>query len=428
MSEFWLIGALIFGCISAADLCQYPYQCVYKGYCRTYINLNNLNLNLGTCPSNQVCCYLYNPNSLTNYDQGNWRQATNNYQAAPTIYWQQNGVSTTPLSRYVNYEQASTPRSPVGNYFQSSSTNQWASQLPYSPPTTPSPPTTTTQRPQTEYHYQTSPNPAPVRVEGPSYPPIEASLLTGLCGVANPSGPGQYPWMVALFSRGEYFGGGSLIAPGVVLTAAHLLANKNANGIVVRAGEWDMASNQEANPHEERFVQKIEQHEDFVFGNASNDMALLYLHSPFELKAHIRTVCLPSEASSFDHKRCVMAGWGKPSYQDPQNSKRQKVVELPIVKREDCQNQLRRTVMGRNFKLPESLICAGGERGQDACTGDGGSPLFCPLENDPNRYEQAGIVSFGIRCGQANVPGTFTNVALFRDYLDLKLAGGKLDL
>jgi len=84
--------------------------------------------------------------------------------------------------------------------------------------------------------------------------------------------------------------------------------------------------------------------------------------------------------------------------------------------------------MGRDFKLHESLICAGGERDQDACTGDGGSPLFCPLENDPNRYEQAGIVSFGIRCGQENVPGIFTNVALFRDYIDLKLAGGKFDL
>ncbi|KAH8353031.1 hypothetical protein KR084_008408, partial [Drosophila pseudotakahashii] len=234
----------------------------------------------------------------------------------------------------------------------------------------------------------------------------------------------QYPWVVALYRSGNYFGGGSLIAPGVVLTAAHLVMNISANDIVVRAGEWDMASTVESFRHEERGVDKVEPHEDFSFKSSTYNIALLYLKSPFELKAHIRTMCLPGEGKSFDQKRCLMAGWGKLTFQDPYNSNRQKSVELPVVKREECQNQLRKTRLGRNFELPESLICAGGQRDRDACTGDGGSPLFCPLDNDPNRYKQVGIVSFGIGCNQANVPGTFTNVAMFRDYIDQKLAGG----
>jgi len=375
---------------------------------------------------------LYNQNPSEFFKTTNLWQAGNNYQATPATNWQQNALfnqDTTPLAPNVNYNPPTTPWPQVGNYYQNTATTQRSGQPPYFPQPSHLPlQTNTSQRRQTQLNQPTTPKPAPFRFGSRSNTPIEASLLNDLCGLGNSSGPGQYPWVVALFNRGEYFGGGSLIAPGVVLTAAHLLPNKNANEIVVRAGVWDMASDWERIRHEERVVKKIERHEEFVFGKAWNDMALLYLRSPFELKAHIRTICLPREERSFDHKRCVIAGWGKPSYQDPKNSKKQKQIVLPMVMREDCQNKLRRTSMGRDFKLHESLICAGGERDQDACTGDGGSPLFCPLENDPNRYEQAGIVSFGIRCGQENVPGIFTNVALFRDYIDLKLAGGKLDL
>ena len=33
-----------------------------------------------------------------------------------------------------------------------------------------------------------------------------------------------------------------------------------------------------------------------------------------------------------------------------------------------------------------------GQTGSDACTGDGGGPLLCPLSSDPAKLVQAGIV------------------------------------
>ena len=33
-------------------------------------------------------------------------------------------------------------------------------------------------------------------------------------------------------------------------------------------------------------------------------------------------------------------------------------------------------------------MCAGGQLGEDACFGDGGGPLVCPLKQDPQRYVQ----------------------------------------
>lgn len=54
--------------------------------------------------------------------------------------------------------------------------------------------------------------------------------------------------------------------------------------------------------------------------------------------------------------------------------------------------------------------------------GDGGGPLVCQDANDPTRYQQAGIVAWGIGCGENNTPGVYANVALFRDWIDEQIA------
>lgn len=71
-----------------------------------------------------------------------------------------------------------------------------------------------------------------------------------------------------------------------------------------------------------------------------------------------------------------------------------KRVELPIVPRDKCVRELRKTRLGPHFELNSSFICAGGERGKDTCKGDGGSPLVCPIPNTINQYYQVGIVAW----------------------------------
>lgn len=44
-----------------------------------------------------------------------------------------------------------------------------------------------------------------------------------------------------------------------------------------------------------------------------------------------------------------------------------KKVELPIVPNDECQKRLRNTRLGTYFELDNSFICAGGEKGVDAC-------------------------------------------------------------
>ena len=40
---------------------------------------------------------------------------------------------------------------------------------------------------------------------------------------------------------------------------------------------------------------------------------------------------------------------------------------MPVVGNAECENKLRRTRLGYDFKLHSGFLCAGGEEGKDAC-------------------------------------------------------------
>lgn len=76
-----------------------------------------------------------------------------------------------------------------------------------------------------------------------------------------------------------------------------------------------------------------------------------------------------------------------------------------------------RSVCSQTYRreVPHTQLCVGGGDLQDSCKGDSGGPLQAPapyLDEYKVRMVEFGIVSMGVTsCGQISLPGLYTNVA-----------------
>ncbi|XP_043517767.1 phenoloxidase-activating factor 2 [Frieseomelitta varia] len=240
------------------------------------------------------------------------------------------------------------------------------------------------------------------------------------CGIrkipesAHPQGQasyGAYPWQALLLTPNDvYAGSGVLITPNHVLTVAHKVASYTNGGLKVRLGEWDVQSTTETYAVQDYSIKKISIHPGYNSANLQNDIAIIVLSGtvPVANSLNINTACFPTGLPAAS-TRCWVSGWGKDAFGT--NGKYQSImkeVDVPIIDQSTCESALRKTRLGQFFMLNKSsFICAGGEQGKDACTGDGGSPLVC---QSGNQWQVVGMVAWGIGCATSNVPGVYVNV------------------
>ena len=233
---------------------------------------------------------------------------------------------------------------------------------------------------------------------------------------------GQFPWQarIAVYKRGArgyvHQCGGIVITRRHVLTAAHCVDHVALRHMLVRVGDWRFGAYDGA--EQEFGVSDFRVHRHYGDRTAlANDIALLSLKirrgDGIEFGWFVQPACLPEADTVYEmNTECEVSGWGKTADGAP-ISETLRGVSVPLVTDDFCsapEVHRARFVSGRTF-------CAGLVRGgPDSCGGDSGGPLVC---RDPtnDRFVAFGIVSTGDPRGCGKLPGLYTKLSGFVDWL-----------
>lgn len=212
----------------------------------------------------------------------------------------------------------------------------------------------------------------------------------------------EYPWTVALAAEGMAICGGTLVAPAMVLTAAHCVTGRQPGELQVVAGREDLMS-----PGGEiRAVTAIWIHPFYTDARAGQDVAVLRMALPLALP--VLPLATPTDALFHGPGLATTAlGWGTTT-EGGFPSRYLLKVTLPLVDNPACQ-----------LLLPgfdgQSMLCAGvPQGGVDTCQGDSGGPLIAA-------GKLVGVTSWGIGCARPFQPGVYTRVSTYQPLLDLVL-------
>ncbi|KAF5280670.1 hypothetical protein FQA39_LY05318 [Lamprigera yunnana] len=249
---------------------------------------------------------------------------------------------------------------------------------------------------------------------GCGLPPLFPHPQTRIVGGKN-APFGRWPWQVSV-RRTSFFGfssthrcGGAILNENWIATAGHCVDDLLTSQIRIRVGEYDFSNVQEDLPYVERGIAKKIVHPKYNFFTYEYDLALVRLDKSLDFAPHISPICLPASDDLLIGENATVTGWGRLSEGGTLPSVLQE-VQVPIVSNDRCKSMFLRA--GRHEFIPDIFLCAGHEGGgQDSCQGDSGGPL--QVRGKDGRYFLAGIISWGIGCAEANLPGVCTRISKF---------------
>ncbi|XP_066127535.1 kallikrein-15 isoform X2 [Saccopteryx bilineata] len=194
--------------------------------------------------------------------------------------------------------------------------------------------------------------------------------------------PHSQPWQVALFERGRFNCGASLLSRNWVLSAAHC----QTRNIRVRLGEHNLRKRD--GTEQLRAVARVIPHPHYEVRSHRHDLMLLRLTRPAHLSPQVRPVALPTHCPQPvnlpDTLHCA---------------------NISIISSASCNKDYPGHLM-------DTMVCAGVEGGgTDSCEGDSGGPLVCG-------GTLQGIVSWGdVPCDSTTKPGVYTKVCSYLEWI-----------
>jgi len=232
----------------------------------------------------------------------------------------------------------------------------------------------------------------------------------------------RYPYTASLQLNKQHYCGGALVAPDIVVTAAHCAETSP----IITLGRYDLDDPLDSD-YEEMTVTRAIIHPQFDKVVVDNDVALLLLEKQ-SIHPYIRINNSPN--IPIDGEELTVMGWGDiddhPTVKEVSDELREAQVWYLINSKCEESKGIINTSNGfqeASYKgeLTDNMMCAKDHIGtvSDACQGDSGGALVRTGTHPTGEDDVLlGLVSWGYGCADPNFPGVYSRLSeMFEPWL-----------
>lgn len=222
---------------------------------------------------------------------------------------------------------------------------------------------------------------------------------------------GRYPYFVSLIDvNGRHTCGGSLVAPDVVLTAAHCQGVANR----VHIGQWNRS---DINDDYDNIAITIPEfpHPDYVESAFEYDFLILKLEGSSS-REYLRLNANANIPQSDVQDEVTVIGFGNTISGVQSLAEILQQVTLSYIPNSVCELSKDSSLdLTYQNKIIDAMLCAG-DSGQDSCQGDSGGPLIVS-GGSADQDVQVGVISWGFGCALPAFPGVYARVSAEMEWL-----------